>query len=144
LPSGLTHLTGLFLTGNLLTNITLPPDMTQVRDLGFLGNPLTSLVLSETLAATTNLTDEITFLEGEGIPIFTYPLTVELVRVRQPIGAFQFGITGPPGAYGVLASSDLKTWSELGFTTNRVGAIVFTDVTAHLSPRKFYRARLIP
>ncbi len=39
-----------------------------------------------------------------------------------------------------VAIPDLVAWSDLGFATNKLGAIVFTDVTAHLSPRKFYRA----
>ena len=60
-------------------------------------------------------------------------------RIRQPIGAFQFAVTGPPGVYTVLGSPDLAAWSELGAVSNSLGAIVFTDVTAHLSPQKFYR-----
>jgi formylglycine-generating enzyme required for sulfatase activity len=74
--------------------------------------------------------------------VFPYPLTVQLIRLRQPIGAFQFAITGPPGVYAVLSSTDLGVWSELSTVTNRLGSIVFTDVTAHLSPQKFYRALL--
>jgi len=35
----------------------------------------------------------------------------------------------------------LVAWSELGATTNTLGIIVFTDATADLSTRKFYRAR---
>jgi hypothetical protein len=57
------------------------------------------------------------------------------------VGAFQFGITGPPGVYDVLGSTDLATWSELGVATNNLGSLNFVDVTAHLSPRKFYRVR---
>jgi hypothetical protein len=72
--------------------------------------------------------------------VFTYPLTVQLVRVRQPLGAFQFAITGPPGAYTILGSTDLAGWSVVGAVDNPLGAVVFTDVTAHLSPQKFYRA----
>ena len=74
--------------------------------------------------------------------MFPYPLTVQLIRLRQPIGAFQFGVTGPPGVYAVLASTDLAVWSEWGAVTNSLGAILFTDVAAHLSPQKFYRALL--
>jgi hypothetical protein len=65
---------------------------------------------------------------------------VQLIRVRQPPGAFQFVITGPPADYAILGSGDLAAWSELGTVTNRLGNVVFTDVMAHLSPRKFYRA----
>ena len=54
--------------------------------------------------------------------------------------SFQIEITGPPGVYSVLGSSDLAVWSDVGTVTNRLGAIVFTDVTAHLSSEKFYGA----
>jgi hypothetical protein len=44
---------------------------------------------------------------------------------------------GPPAVYAILSSTNLTDWSELGFTTNQLGAINFTDVTAHLSPQKY-------
>jgi formylglycine-generating enzyme required for sulfatase activity len=140
-PAGLFNLTGFFLTGNQLTNFTLPPDMTKLTDLGFLGNPLTTFVVSELLAAT-NLAETIAFMQSQGVSVFTYPLTIQLIRLRQPIGAFQFAITGPPGVYTILGSTDLAAWSGLGVTSNGLGRIVFTDVTAHLTPQKFYRAQL--
>lgn len=139
LPAGLSHLTGLYLTGNQLTNITVPPDMARLSALGFLGNPLTSVVLPEPLADT-SLADSVASLEAQGIPVLTYPLTVQLARPRPLVGAFQFGILGPPGVYTVLQSTDLAIWSPLGVTTNRLGAITFTDVSADSLPRKFYRA----
>jgi len=141
LPSGLTQLTGLFFANNQLTNVTLPPDMTLLASLKFLGNPLTTFVLPEPLAVKP-LAEDVASLKSQGVSVFTYPLTIQLVRVRQPIGAFQFAITGPPGAYTILASADLTSWSPLAVVTNSLGAIVFTDVTAHLTPRKFYRALL--
>jgi formylglycine-generating enzyme required for sulfatase activity len=141
LPAGLTNLVGLFFVGNQLTNLTLPPDMTQLIGLGFLANPLATFVLPEPLAAT-NLAGDVATLRNQGVEVFTYPLTVELIRLRQPIGAFQFALTGPPGVYAVLGSPDLAVWSELGAVSNSLGAIVFTDVTAHLSRQKFYRALL--
>jgi len=139
LPSGLTSLAFLNLNGNQLTNLTLPPDMQQLIGLFVDGNPLATLVLSEPLAAT-NLAGDVAFLESQGVSVFTYPLEVQLIRIRQPIGAFQFALTGPPGVYTVLGSPDLAVWSALGVVSNNLGAIVFTDVTAHLSPQKFYRA----
>jgi len=138
LPAGLTNLVGLFVVGNHLTNLTLPPDMTRLIGFGFLGNPLTTFVLSEQTA--TNLAGDIAFLRSQGVSVFTYPLTVQLVRLRQPLGAFQFAITGPPGVYTVLGSPDFVGWSVVGGVSNALGAIVFTDVTAHLFPRRFYRA----
>jgi hypothetical protein len=130
----------LFFVNNQVTNVTLLPDMTQLSSLGFLSNPLTSFVLPETIAATTNLTDELSALQAQGIPIYTYPLQVQLIRIRQPIGAFQFVITGPPGVYLVSGSADLINWNSLRSVNNPFGSIVFTDTEAHLSEHKFYRA----
>jgi len=141
LPAGLTNLVGLFFVGNQLTNVTLPPDMTQLIGLGFLANPLTTFVLPETLAAT-NLAGDVAALRDQGVSVFTYPLAVQLVRPRQFVGRFQFGITGPPGVYAVLGSTNLAVWSVLGDVNNPLGGINFNDVTANSSPQKFYRALL--
>jgi hypothetical protein len=141
LPSGLTNLTGLFFVANELTSVTLPPDMTQLTSLGFLANPLTTFVLSEELAAT-GLAPDVAALRNQGVNVFTYPLDVQLIRIRQPIGAFQFAISGPPGVYSVLGSSDLVTWSNIRSVSNGLGNVVFTDGEAHLSSQKFYRAML--
>src|SRR6185503_21128116 len=95
------------------------------------GNPLTTLVLAEPLAAS-NLAATVTALQNQGIPVFTYPLTVQLTFPReQPIGAFRFGITGPPGVYTVYSSTNLADWGVLGSTPNPLGSVVFTDVEAH-------------
>ena len=140
-PSGLTNLTGLFLTANQLTNLTLAPDMTSLTEVGFLGNPLTSFVLPDFLAVT-NLAETVSSMQSQGVSVFAYPVVSQLVRPRQLVGAIQFGITGPPGVYTVLESEDLTAWSVLGDTTNNLGSIAFTDVTAHLSSGRFYRALL--
>ena len=47
----------------------------------------------------------------------------------------------PPGVYTIFASSNLVTWTALG-TANTLGAVSYTDTTADLSMRKFYRAVL--
>jgi hypothetical protein len=74
--------------------------------------------------------------------VFTYPLAVQLTSPRRTVGgAFEFTLTGPPGVYAVLGSGDLLVWSELGAATNMLGSAAFTDLTAGLSARKFYRAR---
>jgi len=138
LPSGLTSLVGFFVTGNQLTNLTLPSDMTQVIGFGYLGNPLATLVLSELTA--TNLAADVAFLRNQGVSVFTYPLAVQLLRPRTLVGAFQFGITGPPGVYAVFGSTNLADWSALDTVTNPLGSISFTDVTANSAPQKFYRA----
>jgi hypothetical protein len=141
LPAGLTNLVGVFVTGNQLTTLTLPPDMTQVIGFGFLGNPLTTVVLSEPLAAT-NLAADVASLRNQGVSVFTYPLAAQLVRPLMLIGAFKFGITGLPGVYTVLGSTNLAAWSTLGVATNPLGSVNFVDVTANASPQKFYRVLL--
>ena len=141
LPAGLTNLVGLFFVNNQLTNVTLPPDMTQLIGLGFLANPLATFVLPEPLAAT-NLAGDVASLQGQGVSVFTYPLTIQLIRPRELTGAFQFGITGPPGVYTVLGSTDLTAWSEVGTASNTLGSISFVDVASHLFPQRFYRALL--
>ena len=142
LPAGLTKLTQLDLSANQLTDLTLRPDMTSLTALFVAGNPLTTLVLSEPLAAT-SLAATVTALRNQGVQVFTYPVSIRLTfPQQQPIGAFRFGITGPPGAYTVLSSPDLSAWSALAVTTNPLGSVLFADTTAHLSSRKFYRALL--
>jgi formylglycine-generating enzyme required for sulfatase activity len=139
LPADMTQLSVLDLGLNQLTQITLPRDLANLTALFLDGNPLTTFVLSDPLAAA-NLADTVALLRSQGVSVFTYPLTVQLIRIRQPVGAFQFAITGPPGAYAVLASTNLTDWTALNSISNPLGAVVFTDGTAHLSLRKFYRA----
>jgi hypothetical protein len=114
--------------------------MIQVIGFGYLSNPLTTVVLSELNA--TNLAGDVAYLQSHGVSVFIYSLTVQLVRPRTLVGAFQFGITGPPGVYAVVKSDDLGTWSVLDFKTNSLGSINFTDATANPSPQRFYRALL--
>src|SRR6185436_5612899 len=105
------------------------------------GNPLTTLVLSEPLA-TTNLAGTVSQLQNRGVNVFTYPLAPRLIRPRTLIGAFLFAIDGPPGAYAVLASTNLATWVQLSVVTNSLGKVNFVDGQAHLFPRRFYRVQL--
>jgi formylglycine-generating enzyme required for sulfatase activity len=145
LPSGLINLVNLFLAGNQLTSLTLPPDMTRLTSLvlGLPENPLTQLVLSEPQATT--LAATVADLQNQGIPVFQYPLTVQLKKqVRLEGGAFRFGITGPPGFYTVLSSTNLTDWSRMDVVNNPLGSILFLDPTAQLSPQKFYRAQPLP
>jgi formylglycine-generating enzyme required for sulfatase activity len=67
-------------------------------------------------------------------------MTIQLLRPRPLTGAFQFGITGPPGVYGVFASSDLAAWREVGIASNLVGSISFVDVASEAFPQRYYRA----
>jgi formylglycine-generating enzyme required for sulfatase activity len=139
LPPGLTSLAFLNLTDNQLTNITLPPDLQQLIGLFMAGNPLTTFVLSEPLAAT-GMASVVDSLRTQGISVFTYPLVAQLVQPLMLAGSFKFGITGPPGVYSVLGSTNLATWSAVGVATNPLGSVNFHDVTANASPQTFYRA----
>ena len=141
LPSGLTALVSLNLRDNQLTNLSLPSDMQRLGGLFVDGNPLTTLVLSEPLAAT-NLAGTVTALRDQGVFVFLYPLAIELTAPRLTANAFEFALTGPPGVYVVLVSTNLGAWSELGAVTNRFGTAVFSDVQSNPSARKFYRALL--
>src|SRR5262249_55972474 len=120
----------------------LPPDVTRLASVFVNGNPLKTLVLSEPLAAT-NLAQLVATLRGRGVSVFTYPLTLQLLRPRALVGAFQFGITGPPGVYAVLGPADLGAWSKVGVASNPLGSVSFTDEPAQLSPRRFYQARAL-
>ncbi len=139
LPSGLTALAFLNLNNNQLTNLTLPPDVQQLIGIFVDGNPLTTFVLSEPLAAT-NLAVTVATLRNQVVSVFTYPLTIQLVRPQRLTGTFQFGIDGPPGTYTVVASTDLVAWNEVGTASNALGSVSFVDVMAHLFQRRFYRA----
>ena len=125
LPAGLNHLTELVLTASQTTSLTLPPDMTQLVKLDLAGTPLATLVISEPMA--TNLAETVAAVQNQGVSVYTYPLTVELIRIREPIGAFQFAIDGPPGIYSVLGSTNLAVWSVVGNASNGLGKVVFTD-----------------
>jgi len=140
LPGGMTNLVVLELQGNQLTSLTLSSDLTKLATLFVNGNPLTTLVLSEQMAAT-NLAATVAFLRSQGVSVLTYPLAIRLIGQHgTELGAFEFALTGPPRVYAVLSSTNLAAWSGLGAVTNTLGSILFTDVTAHLSPQKFYRA----
>lgn len=138
LPRGLNNLTNLILSGNQLTNLTLPPDMTHLTSLVLNGNPLTQLVLSEPEAA--SLAETVAELQRLEIPVFIYPLTLQLKKQQHlEGGAFRFAITGPPGTYIVFSSTNLVDWDELGRSVNPLGSILILDTFAQFSPRKYYR-----
>jgi len=138
-PAGLTNLSFLALQHNQLTTLTLAPDTTRLDVILLGGNPFQTLVLSEP-AATGLLSNTVASLRDDGISVFTYPLTPRLVRPLQLIGAFKFALTGPPGVYSVLRSSNLVTWEAVRAVNNTLGSINFQDATAGLAPQNFYRA----
>src|SRR5688572_5033366 len=103
--------------------------------------PFKTLVLSEQLAAT-RLAWEVPIMRGLGVSVYTYPAVASLTsEKRTDPGAFEFTVSGPPGAYTILRSADLAAWSELDTLTNELGTAVFTDFTLKDSSQNFYRAR---
>lgn len=138
LPTSLSKLTQLDLSGNQLNGLTLTPDIQKLTSLFIDGNSLATLVLSEPLAKT-NLAANVLALRNQGVNVFTYPLAVELHQRALLMGAFQFGIAGPPGLYGVLASGDLANWSEVGITSNSTGNVSYVDADTSAFPRRYYR-----
>ena len=143
LPPGLTSLAFLNLNNNQLTNITFPPDLQQLIGLFMASNPLTTFVLSEPLA-TTGMASVVDSLRTQGVSVFTYPLAVSLASPRRTLtGAFEFTLTGPPGNYAVLSTTNLVAFSTLGTATNTLGRALFAEVQADVSGQKFYRARLL-
>jgi hypothetical protein len=62
-----------------------------------------------------------------------------------PDGNFQFTLISLPGATNVIgATSDLVSWTSVGTVMNTTGVVVFTDLTATNSFRRFYRAIRLP
>jgi hypothetical protein len=141
LPAGMTSLAFLNLNNNQLTNLTLPPNLQQLIGLFVAGNPLTTFVLSEPLAVT-GMATVVDSLKSQGLSVFTYPLVAQLVRPSMVIGAFKFAITGPPGTYTVLGSTNLAAWSTVGVATNPLGSVTFHDLTTNVLPQKYYRVLL--
>lgn len=143
LPSGLNRLTQLDLSGNSLTNLILPPDLTNLTALFVDENPLITLVLPQSLASST-LAATVTKLQNDGVQVYPYPPVVQLTfPPQQPIGAFRFGITGPPGVYAVYSSTNLTDWSALNLVNNPLGGIYFTDTAVRSFSETFYRAQLL-
>jgi hypothetical protein len=140
LPPGLTSLAVLDLGSNRLTHLSLPPDLQQLTGLFVAGNPLTMVVMSEPLAAT-GMASVVDSLRTQGVSVITYPLAPGLAaRPRTASGGFEFALTGPPGIYAVLSSTNLTDWSALTTVPNQLGTAVFVDSIT--GPQKFYRALL--
>src|SRR5262249_7916267 len=137
---------GLFLVSNQLTNLTLPPDMTNLNALSFLSNPVTTLVISQPLAASTSFSVNLTTIDSlrnQGVTVFTYPPALQLASPsRTATGAFKFTLTGPPGRYVIQTSTDLSNWSDSSVLTNVFGIADFID--SGVSGQTFFRATTAP
>jgi len=82
-------------------------------------------------------------LPNEGVTVFTYPPALRLSSPqRTASGAFKFTLTGPPGRYAILTSTNLSSWSASGAVTNVVGSADFTDL--NVTRQKFFRANVAP
>jgi len=93
--------------------------------------------------AQTNLADTVASLKSQGVSVYTYPLVVSLSEPQVVNGgAFSFSVTGPPGVYSILDTTDLATWTQLGTVQNVIGSATFTDLQSTNSTQKFYRALL--
>lgn len=139
LPANLSALSWANLAQNRLTELTLPPGLDRLTYLFVHENPLQTFVLPEDLA-TNNLADLVVTLKNQGVTVYTYPVSARLGPGRwAAAGAFAFDLTGPPGAYAVLVSTNLVRWSPLAALTNRTGSASFTDTTAAGIRQRFYR-----
>jgi hypothetical protein len=126
------------LRGSPRTAAAFPPDLQELLGLFVAENPLTTFVLSESLSAagTVSVVDS---LRTQNVPVLTYPLAVSLASPhRTAVGAFEFTVSGPPGIYAVLSSTNLTAWSVSANVTNLLGSSGFTDAIS--KPQKFYRA----
>jgi internalin A len=143
-PRGLTNLVSVDLGLCQMTNLTLAPDMTQLTSLFVDGNPFTTFVISEPLAAT-NLAALVSSLQNQGVSLRRYPLSANLLPAAQPVrGGVKITLTGPPGIYTVLGSTNLTSWNVSGSLTNNLGSAIFTDLDTDRPLRKFYRAHFGP
>ena len=77
-PRGLTNLVSVDLGLCQLTNLTLAPDMTQLTTLFVDGNPFTTFVISEPMAAT-NLAALVTSLQNQGVSVRTISARGEFI-----------------------------------------------------------------
>ena len=69
--------------------------------------------------------------------------TVRLSGARMTSSGFQFQLTGPPGSYRFLASTDLLTWLPISTNaTSPSGTLIYTDLSSSNFVRRFYRAQL--
>jgi hypothetical protein len=137
--AGLTRLTTLSLSESQLTSLTLPPSLTSLADLELYSNPLDSISIP---AGLPYLFPTYTELKDAGVRVTLFPVLRSSNRMES--GEFAFEIFADIGAFTVLRSTDLKTWTEIGSITvvapNYPGTS-FTDTTARDQSKAFYQLR---
>lgn len=68
-----------------------------------------------------------------------WPVLVANQQSLTPQG-FQLSVLSGPGlVYGIQASANMRTWTNLGVVTNVTGTASFTDLTGTNLPARFYR-----
>jgi internalin A len=105
-------LTGLYLDGNQLTNLTLPADLTSLttRDLG--AQPLLKTFALSELLAVTGLAAEVALLRGQGVSVHLYPVALAQEGIPDPVlnGALRKALGK---ATGDITVQDMEGLSEL-------------------------------
>jgi hypothetical protein len=138
LPDGVSNLQSVDIDYNQIVNLTFPPSYTNLNNVSFENDPLKTIVWPEPLSANAPL---VQYLQSQGITILPYPLALRLAIEPQTAVGNLLALTGPPGLYAVLQSSDLHSWSEVTVVTNDWGSAQW--ILAPNSPldHSFYRAR---
>ena len=93
------------------------------------------------------LTDGAAYSEAT-VTVTVTPAVVVLALPALHTNAFSLLISGPAGAYQVLASTNLTAnltnWSLVAWVTNVSGTVPFSEAVPTDVPARFYRARLVP
>ena len=75
-------------------------------------------------------------------------LTASSIRLQNPkwiTNTFQLELQSPPGLrFEVQASADLLSWSGLSTISNALGTVQYTEMQTTNTPKRFYRALLLP
>jgi hypothetical protein len=104
--------------------------MPNLAMLHLIDNPLKTLILPEILA-NGNLSNLVSELRAQSVTIHVYADSASLHGGRlAPNGAFSFSLSGPPGTYEVLASTNADHWFVTGRLANRTGSVAFTNFAA--------------
>jgi hypothetical protein len=161
MPTGLVNLGTLDLSGNLLTNLTLPNDLEQLTELNLYGNKLRTLQLPGGLDKLSILNLDANPFYGIGLPA-GYPLLYQTVVNFQnngvgvtlfPIsksprlvdGHFTFDAYGNSGTVVIQRSTDWRTWQDVGSVVipwpNYPG-VTFSDTNGPPPDKAIYRLKV--
>ena len=131
LPDNLGFLAWINLAENRLTDIFLPQGCTNLTTVNAIDNALRTVVLPEPLADG-SLAAWVSQLRAQGVTVHPYAIDVTLRDWRRDSGgSFSFQLSGPPGIYQVLASTNFNSSFVAGRLTNQTGYATFTNVAAN-------------